>query len=257
MNLLHLTALLASSLGVQTSPAVYPLDHSLSAQEYVQLGMPAPDRTWGPDDYQRALAVLSQLGSKDPSLLPRFGSESSGVVFERLAARENLSILTVESFPIETRLNLGMELQAAAKSVLMVYLTPASQNVVFDDELAELMGLLLAVTADLADSLEEFRDLLPPDDPKMEVRLQGFERMRSATSEMVAGVLTSVSERETYRTPARRRLSLHVLESVPRLAVHQTDLQRQEIAGRLAALIQEDLDPTIRHLLTQTKAKLE
>jgi hypothetical protein len=184
MNRIQCAAVVASVIGLQSSPTIYPLDNSLSPREYVQLGMPAPEGTWGREEYQRALQVLTELVEKDQTLLPRFGSPTSGGVFERLTASDNLSILTVEALPIETRLNLGMELQAAAKSLLMVYLKPASQNVLFDDELVELMGLLLAVSANVADSTEEFRKLLPPDEPKTEVRLQGLERMRSATSEM-------------------------------------------------------------------------
>ena len=148
-------------------------------------------------------------------------------------------------------------MQNAAKNLLFIYLRPVNDNVVFDDELAELTGFLLSSSAEVADVLSVFIKSLPRDDPKMEVRLQGLDRMRSGLSEMVAGTLTSIAERETYRTPARRRFTLHVRASVPRLARHLTDLQRQEIAGRLAALVHEESDAAIRELLSETLVELQ
>lgn len=229
----------------------------MTSAEYVGLGMPAPDRTWGADDYTRAVNVLTQLEAEDPTLLPRYHSETSGDVFARLIDPDNASFLGKDTLAIEMRVGVALEMQVEVKNLLFLYLRPASNNVVFDDELAELLGYLVASSADLADAMTIFMASLPPDDPNREIRLQGLERMRTGFAEMAAGILTSIAERDTYRLSARRRFAFHARATLPRLAEHYTDLQRQEVIGRLTALAREEPDTVIRDFLTETAAAVE
>ncbi len=74
-----------SSAGAQKRALVeIPPDHSLVAEQYVARGLPDPAREWGAGELADALRLLDELAAEDPTLLPRFGSDRSGAVFDRI-----------------------------------------------------------------------------------------------------------------------------------------------------------------------------
>src|SRR5215467_13179378 len=89
--------------GAGQTPPVAP-DHSLTAQTYIQKGMPANDRLWAEDDYAKAASVLKTLAASDATQLPRYGSSTSGAVFAKIVSRDNLSLALTEALPTEQRL---------------------------------------------------------------------------------------------------------------------------------------------------------
>ena len=76
-----------SPVRVEARPGVeIPEDRSLSVAQYVARGLPDLENEWSSDEKDRASRLLSKLAAEDPSLLPRHGSDRSGVVFERVLA---------------------------------------------------------------------------------------------------------------------------------------------------------------------------
>src|SRR5919109_1579901 len=61
-----------------------PRDESLTSEEYIRLGLAAPDRDWTGNDMVEAEKVLASLAQKGYRQLPRYKSERSGEVFARL-----------------------------------------------------------------------------------------------------------------------------------------------------------------------------
>jgi hypothetical protein len=95
-------------------------DHSLSLQEYGQLGMPDHSKIWDINDYSMAFFVLNTLKVEKPKSLPARSSETSAVLFKRMISLENLSFLKDETLPLWARadrikwfVNTLMELKVA------------------------------------------------------------------------------------------------------------------------------------------------
>lgn len=65
-----------------------PPDHSLTLDQYIALGMPKPEADWNADERSAARSILRKLAEQDPTQLPRFRSERSGALFEKLTQEE-------------------------------------------------------------------------------------------------------------------------------------------------------------------------
>jgi len=237
---------------VSGAPASYPEDTSLTVVEYVRAGMPSPDRQWSPADYGRAAALLEKIGGQPGLPLPRFNSEKSGPAFSRITAEDNIAVLRDSTIPVGTRIGLALELMTPVRRILLVYLAPAVHDVVLDRELAECMGLLLNLSAQTADLLSLFMAELPAEDPQRETRLEGLHQAGQGLSEVVGGVLDSISEKDTYREAARRSLAGHLANSAAGLLPHMSGTQRLEVVRRLAELAEAEADPQVREALLAT-----
>src|ERR1017187_6411407 len=67
-----------------------PEDRSLTADEYLRLGVPVVDPAWTGGEMRTAAAVLKDVAKADPSHLPRYRSERSGVLFARMTSAQNI-----------------------------------------------------------------------------------------------------------------------------------------------------------------------
>src|SRR5580704_15216011 len=76
-----------------------PTDQSLTTEQYVELGLPAPDRPWTGEEMTQAAEVLSRIAAGGAERLPRYRSERSGEVFARLTSADNLEVVTRDSLP--------------------------------------------------------------------------------------------------------------------------------------------------------------
>lgn len=97
-------------------------DDSLAAEEYARLGVPAHDRLWHGPDMQQAASVLIRIAQSNPALLPRFGSERSGELFDRMSDAENLRFFSDTSMPIQQRAQSAMAYCESLSSILMLVL---------------------------------------------------------------------------------------------------------------------------------------
>lgn len=79
---------LTLSCGASPGEPRVPPDESLSSHQYQQLGFPRLEPDWSPAERTKARSVLRSLAAERPEQLPRFASESSGVVFAKLIDEE-------------------------------------------------------------------------------------------------------------------------------------------------------------------------
>src|SRR5262249_7733861 len=101
-----------------TAPAMR--DASLTLAEYIDAGVPAPDRVWTSADYQAASAALERIG-KDRDVLPRWRSDKSGALFERLVDARNLDLLRDHKTPPDMRLAMGADYMKYSNELLRAY----------------------------------------------------------------------------------------------------------------------------------------
>jgi hypothetical protein len=79
-------------------------DQSLKSEEYVRMGLPAPDKVWSGADMMKANQVLASFTPGKAAQLPRYKSSRSGDVFARLTSVESLPSFRDRAVPVQTRL---------------------------------------------------------------------------------------------------------------------------------------------------------
>src|SRR5438874_5370604 len=95
-------------------------DTSLSLEAYIAAGMPAYDRNWTAADMEKALKVLKNL-AKVKGRLPRYGSERSGQLFDRMASEDNLEFCDDPSDSLTMRYSIYSQYIDALKGIDGLY----------------------------------------------------------------------------------------------------------------------------------------
>jgi len=98
-----------------------PVDWSWPVEEYIRIGMPAPDRRWTAEDYRVCRDVLYALDRTNRAALPRMDSRRSGPIFARLISSTNTLPLTDRSLPARERVRFFTHLCNEYTGFLEVY----------------------------------------------------------------------------------------------------------------------------------------
>lgn len=231
-------------------------DASLTVEQYVRLGMPAPDREWSPQDMLRAYEVLAALAKEDHQQLPRYQSERSGQMFARIASPQNLNQFKNAALPLEVRMTGAVSFAQVSHQLLSVYLSGFVNDQTRDTELVELTGMVFRMTVFLVSLVDEFLPTIKSDDPRYQVRIDGLEQMKRGMASMVAGTLDSLSARE-YRTDELKRLISYLQETLPGILPQLSEVARTETALRLEKMQNDDsfneLQPQLGELCKAVK----
>ena len=237
-----------------------PRDESLTSEEYIRLGLAAPDREWSGNDMVEAEKVLASLANKGYRQLPRYQSERSGEVFARLTSPQNLNLFRNRSLPLEARLPQSLSYFQAGGQIFKLYLSAFLKKDVRDSELVELMGAQFRSTAVVLEIVDEFLTTLKKDDPKYQVRMQGLEQMKQGLASIVAGGLQTLTERESYRGNELARLVGYMQETFPMIVPRLLPGAGAETLIRLEKLqtdsAMKDLEPGLRELHLKVKASV-
>ena len=209
------------------------VDHSLTVEAYVQLGMPSPDKVWTPQDFLQAGGVLRNISQKNPEELPRFGSKSSGRLFDRICARENLAGILDKNSPLNVRISLVAKYLEGAGLMLKAYVEPAIRDTVLDVEMVEIMGLTLKGELTAIDLGNRFQASIPKDDPKLAARKAGLSQMAEGVATSFEGGIISLSETKTYRNAARLKLCGYLQETLPSAIPELPDSAKNRLLRRI------------------------
>jgi hypothetical protein len=221
-------------------------DRSLAPSEYIARGMPAHDRNWTGDDYERAAAVLKELAAADPATLPRRASSRSGLLFARMTSTRNLELMHTPELDVRQQLGVAVPLFQALNQVLAVYASASREDAVLDAELVDLLDLTLRATLELVGIADAFFASLPRDDPNSKARLDGRDQMKAGMASIVDGGLTTLTEHGMYRNSELERLARGLQEVLPRLLPSLPPGARQEIPVRLERMISDEPDAAFR-----------
>ena len=237
--------------------AVPSEDRSLTIDEYVSRGVPAPDRPWGAQDYAAAAAALRPLAARDVLQMPRHGSKASGALFRRICDRENLEFFGNRSLPVDQRLPAMGPVQAALKELLLIYLKPAPTGASFERENIELMGMILRLVPVQFALAEEFLAALPKDDPKREVRQEALATMRKGAATSVSGALITLGQGAAYKPADRIRFAELAKDSLPAILPSLPPETRKEVPLRLKGMIEKESDADVQAALRELLKALE
>ncbi|WP_166831043.1 kinetochore Spc7 family protein [Thalassoroseus pseudoceratinae] len=239
------------------SQALLSEDRSRTTAEYIDAGMPSPERTWTGNDLARAANVLSSIYQTNPQALPKFQNDKSGEVFAKLVSAENLEFHHNASLPLPQRINDAFALLQAIGQITKLYLTAHNQGYVEGSEFVEFAGFQLRTVVVISELVDEFVPTLDANDPDYGVRMQGLEQMRSGLATVVAGSLLSLTETSVYAVEDRRRMIDYLSETLPEILPRLSSANRQETLVRLKELAN---DPSLQDLkpeLTALQSKLK
>lgn len=222
-----------------------PDDKSLSDVEYFGAGMPAHDRIWSGDDITKAAERLAEISQNDARLLPRYQSVNSGKTFERLTSDENLSLYRNRSLPIERRFPMALNFMQATNQILKIYLAAFLKKSVSDSELVELMGVQLRMSVVMLGLVDELLPTFDKNDPTYEVRMNGLRQMKEGLGSIVAGSLTTLTERQAYRKSELKRFAGYMVLTFPDLLPKLPDASRTEASIRIKSFL---VDPEMEYM---------
>jgi hypothetical protein len=213
-------------------------DKSLTVDEYVNRGLPSPDKTWTAEDMAAGAKVLEEVAKADRYQLPRFESERSGKVFDRLVTPQDLDQFKDKSVPLETRSTQNNSYFRALIRHVKVYSDARKDNVVGDDELIELTKKLLRTCTVLMDNLEETASTIKKSDPSYGVRMQGINQGRMGAVSLTAGSLNIIGNREVGPEGMKRLISAYQ-EILPPLVVALPPQNRSDVTQKLESVLQK------------------
>jgi hypothetical protein len=240
---------------------IAPDDKSLSPEEYLQKGIPAPDRPWSGVELMKVANIFTAMAQRDAGDLPRYESARSGTVFSRLTDRQNLELYRNLSLPLEQRMPVAMSHQEATNALTKIYLGAYNQRKSGTDELVELLGSQLRVCVVMLELMQEFLPTLDKQDPSYPVRMEGVEAMKGGLASVVAGALVTLTERDAYKVPELKRMISHLRETLPGILPHVSDANRTETLVRLRSFkddaAMQALNPELGELLSEVEAVLK
>ena len=160
------------------------------------------------------------------------------------------------TFPLQVRMPALMDYTVATNRIVKMYLGPFGSNAVGDDEMVELMGKLLRVSAAVMALVNEFTPTLDKNDPKYAVRLQGLAEMKAGLATVLLGALMTVDEPQYYRKETRRRLLGYMKATFPLILPGLTEESRKEILLRLKNISTKPELAELREQLEELQASI-
>lgn len=228
-----------------------PDDHSLTADEYLKLGMPATDRAWGGKEMSRAATTLAAMAKDDAGKLPRYRSDRSGVLFARMTSLQNLEMYENKALSLDLRMSPALAYFGATNDLLQVYVSSFMKGVTGDSELMELIGSDLRTAVVLLGLVDEELPNIKPDDPGAAGRIAGLEKIRNGLATMAAGALTTLTEASSYRTSERTRLLRYLQETLPVIVAHLSPAAQSETQVRIEILARDQTLKSLQPGLTE------
>jgi len=221
--------------------AIATADLTLAPDAYMDMGLPAIDRPWAPQDYRSAMNVLLGL---DENEIPRSNSRSAAV-FDRIADPENLGLLLNGSLPLYQRLLASLEIMESANAILKIYYAAQTTSPALSDDTMSIFGFVLQATSAQLRLIDEFVATLDSSDSAYETRMEGLERMKGGLAQIVQGVLMSLGEDHVYGEGARVGLAGIVADTYPTMRPMLPRLARVEFDRRLKEMADDSAEPAI------------
>lgn len=225
-------------------PALAP-DHSLPLDRYLAAGVPSPDHRWSAEEYAAATKALKELGAGDPTRLPRAGSPSSGALFARIAAADNVPDAAGDD-ATATRIFALVSYLQSVMALRGLYQRPAGARDTFEPEEVALTGLMLRVGTRVAMLLEEAKAAeaaLPAEERRADAALAS---VGDNATKMFSGVLTLLGLRQGYRSASRVVLADALIDTLPKCLGAMAPDARAEARRHIQRILAAESDGAVR-----------
>lgn len=211
-------------------------DPTLTAERYMELGLPDPKNTWTSANMARAARILAEVADRDLAQLPRIGSAKSGSVFARMTNDQNLEQLQNQSIPLVIRTGYALQFLHAGTTVSNLYQASAAKGKGGKDESTEMLAFTLKTATALTRLTDEVSGTLDKSDPTYAVRMASFNKMKAGFGTILEGIVSEASDPQKL-TPETRLRVLKVLDqTLPMLVKSLPPKTRTAIQERLQKL---------------------
>lgn len=238
-----------------------PRDNSRTANEYIRLGLGAPEREWAGSDMVVAARVLTSLTKDGYQQLPRYQSERSGEVFARITSAQNLSVLKNRTLPLESRAQLMSSYSEGLSAIYKIYMAAFAKGEIGDPEIVELMGASLRLMVTMSDIANELLLTLNKSDPTYPIRLGGFEKIKRSFASGLAGLFVFINAPDGLRPTDLNRLIGYMQETLPKIVPQLPPGSQSEAIIQLEKLkanpAVKEFGPQLENLLAEVKESLE
>jgi tetratricopeptide (TPR) repeat protein len=150
-------------------------DSSLSVKEYIELGVPDPNKQWVMDDFLQAYSVLARIKWDRPFELPAKDSKKSGLLFDHLLSLENMSFLKDTSMSLNEKAERISEFSKVYEYWMDVYTNPVIKKNYYHRELIDIQLFNLRLTEVMLNLAQEINK---SDDPADAALKYGYESIK-------------------------------------------------------------------------------
>jgi len=201
-----LLVLITSSCGRQTEQ-----DHSLTSEEYIEIGMPDDTSGWTSKDYTVACKTLNDIKAVKPLSLPKKDSKKSGKYFNRIINTDNLSFLYDESLSLHERayqIQVYVDIQGC---LITAYTDLDNTEQYYNNELIELYIFGLTIAQNMLDLGFKINESIEEEDLKMQNR---FHAIQNLYVSMVLFVLDNQKKSSLFEETDLEKLTDYISSSV-------------------------------------------
>jgi len=203
----------------------------LAAVDYVDAGVPAPDRSWGGEDYLAAYQAIAT----NQLPLPSVADEQGKAVIERISNADNLAFIENDSLPMQARAQSAMQLFGGLNQFMAHYAANLYSGQDLGYETALVMAQVLRGSAEMLLLTNEMLKNLPKDHT-YETRMQGVAQMKDGLMNIVNGTLIVLTEREYFDPEDMSIIIVALQEKLPIFMEHFTPSFQMEILLKLQKL---------------------
>ena len=231
---------------VTLHPVVRPRpapDHSLTLEEYYQLGVPDVTQPYGVAEYKRAQQAFARFYPSAMTRLPRIGSEASGELFARLTSDENFQALK-DSIGGDNRNAAAAMAEARAMMTAIVRVRQTyevAERIVgfeFRKELIELNAVLIQSTLLMEDLARDYFNNLPAGHPDRLRSVMVFDQINNEVYKPISQIVLRSFNRVDSEPPAvRARYYERVTPALVRMLEPQTSQFKREYVQSLEELL--------------------
>ncbi|OWK42360.1 hypothetical protein FRUB_04438 [Fimbriiglobus ruber] len=249
-----------SGSGKSPGKADDSFDQSYTPDQFSRYGMPAYDRVWTINDQVNVANILAKLTKeRGYYLLPKYKSERSGMIFDRLMSAENFAYFADKNQPIESRLkNIDRYLDANCK-ILTMYLSAYRTKDSHVMEFVEYMGSLMRFAPVILDLLNEAGESFSKEDSRR-FHLNKTGDDADALKRVIETFISFLEEPQQFHKTEFRRYVWHLNETMPTYFKRLPKEHREFLMWRLekvqripgTKMLQPELDELIAKLKTLT-----
>ena len=186
-------------------------DPSFTVEEFLEIGMPAPDSIWGLGDYQNACSVLDNLKTFRPYTLPKKESKKSGIYFDRMINVENLAFLMDESAPLKERAYQIQSYMNIQGFLITLYTDLNTTEQYYNKELIDLYIFGLTIAQYMLDLGQRINESVESEDIEIQYAFPSIQKMYLKT---LLFVIENQSKTAFFQNEDLERLASFIVNSI-------------------------------------------
>jgi hypothetical protein len=198
------------------------------SNRYLEAGIPAADRDWGGEDYERAARIFSE----GKIALPRLADPQGAQLLRRMTSTANFSLHHNKSVPLQGRLQDYLKLYQGTNTLLRLYLAEPAIGGGPHQEIAAVVAFLLQGSALGIELMDELLPTIAKDD-QYATRMAGLKQMHSGLTSVFVGVEQMLGDQRILSADDRSVILAAMESTLPRIKEAFSPEYRIELKKKL------------------------